>query len=88
MTHQETRLKRLRLRCWRRGMREMDLVLGGFADDRASDLTEAKLDQLEALMEENDQDIYPWITGASEPPSEHQEIIKEISNYLGKSERF
>ena len=66
----------------------MDLVLGGFADECAGALNETMLDRLEALMEENDQDIYPWITGASEPPSEHQEIIKEISNYLGKSERF
>jgi antitoxin CptB len=57
----ETRLKRLRIRAWRRGFREADLILGPFADRYCADLTEAELTDFEALLQENDQDVYAWI---------------------------
>lgn len=57
------RLRRLRMRSWRRGMKEMDLILGYFADRHLAGLGEADLDRYEALLEENDQDLYLWITG-------------------------
>ena len=78
----EERLKRLRMRCWRRGTREMDLILGGFADQALADLSETQINGLEALLEENDQDLYSWVTGAAQAPGEHKEIIKEISTIL------
>lgn len=57
----ETRIKRLRMRSWRRGMKEMDLILGPFADAHAAGLDAALLARYEALLEENDQDLYAWI---------------------------
>ena len=57
----ETRIKRLRMRSWRRGMKEMDLILGPFADAHAAGLDAGLLAQYEALLEENDQDLYAWI---------------------------
>jgi antitoxin CptB len=57
----EARLKRLSMRSHRRGTREMDLVLGPFAVARLPDLTATELDLYEALLEENDQDLYLWI---------------------------
>ncbi|GEK70885.1 antitoxin CptB [Paracoccus denitrificans] len=62
MDEKETRLKRLRMRSWRRGTKEMDLILGPFSDSELERLTEAELDLYEALLTENDQDLYPWIT--------------------------
>ncbi|KGJ04014.1 antitoxin CptB [Paracoccus halophilus] len=62
MTDNETRLKRLRMRSWRRGTKEMDLILGPFSDSELERLTPAELDLYEALLTENDQDLYPWIT--------------------------
>lgn len=59
----ENRLKRLHMRSWRRGMKEMDLILGHFADDRLSALSGAELDLYERLLGENDQDLYLWVTG-------------------------
>lgn len=58
----EHRLKRLHMRSWRRGMKEMDLILGGFADRRLAGLNADQLAQYEALLAENDQDLYRWIT--------------------------
>lgn len=62
MDDHEARLKRLRMRSWRRGTKEMDLILGPFADSELPGLTAAELDLYEALLAENDQDLYPWIT--------------------------
>ena len=64
MTDRETRLRRLRIRAWRRGIKEMDLLLGPYADGPAAALDEADLAAFEALLEENDQDLYAWISGA------------------------
>lgn len=56
------RLKRLHMRSWRRGMKEMDLILGHFADDHLADLTPTDLDLYERMLAENDQDLYLWVT--------------------------
>ena len=58
----ETRLRRLKLRSWRRGMKEMDLILGHFADAALADLSPEDLDAYEAVLGENDQDLYLWVT--------------------------
>lgn len=57
-----TRLKRLHMRSWRRGMKEMDLILGHFADDRLAGLDRDQLAAYERLLSENDQDLYLWVT--------------------------
>ncbi len=67
----DERRKKLRFRAWRRGFREIDLILGGFADRRIEELSETGLDAFERLLEAPDQDVYAWITGASPPPPEH-----------------
>ena len=59
----EIRLKRLRMRAWRRGTKEMDLILGPWADACLAGLSPAALDRFEQLLEENDQDLYVWIVG-------------------------
>lgn len=65
----DTRLKKLKFRAWHRGFREADLILGPFADTHAQSLSPAQLDAFEALLEENDHDIYGWIAGRAEPPA-------------------
>lgn len=62
MTEEEARLKRLSMRSWRRGIKEMDLILGPFSDSELAKLSPEELDLYEHLLEENDQDLYPWIT--------------------------
>jgi antitoxin CptB len=59
----DIRLKRLRIRSWHRGMQEMDLLLGRFADAELMAMSDAELDQYEAILFEDDQDLYAWITG-------------------------
>lgn len=66
------RLKRLRFRAWRRGFREIDLILGGFADAHGEELAEAELVDFEALLEAADQDVYAWIIGQAEIPDAYR----------------
>ena len=66
----DDRRKRLLYRCWHRGTREMDLILGRFADAHLADLTDAELTELEALIELPDPDLYAALTGAGAIPPE------------------
>jgi len=79
----ETRIKRLRMRSWRRGIKEMDLILGGFADNGLAGLEGAAMDGYEALLEENDWDLYYWVTGAREVPEMHREMIAVLRQRSG-----
>ncbi len=77
----EMRVKRLRHRSWRRGVREADLLLGPFADEALADLDDGLLDAYERLLEENDWDIYYWVAGAIEAPAEHAPLIARLRLY-------
>ncbi len=73
-----TRLKRLHMRMTRRGIKEMDIILGRFAAARLEGLDSATLDALEALLEENDQHLYAWVSGRLAPPPSHRPLIEAI----------
>ncbi len=62
------RRRRILYRCWHRGIREMDLVFGQFAENEIQTLSETDLDEFEAIMGEDDHDLHAWITGASPRP--------------------
>lgn len=79
MSAHQARLKRLRMRAWRRGTREMDLILGPWAEAELDALGEADLDAFEALLEENDQDLYRWVSGAEPPPDSHAALIARLA---------
>jgi len=64
------RLKKLTFRAWRRGFREADLILGPFADENLATLSPTELDAFEALIGQEDQDIYAWIVGLAPTPPE------------------
>jgi len=60
----DPRRKRALVRAWRRGTRELDLILGRFADTHIANLDDHDLADFEALMEVPDPEVYAWITGA------------------------
>ena len=84
----EIRLKRLRMRAWRRGMKEMDLILGGFVDKHAASLTTADMDALEVLMNRQDQQLFSWISQGIAAPadstsSERDMVERVVDNLSG-----
>jgi antitoxin CptB len=75
----DARRRKLLFRSWHRGMREMDLILGSFADARIDDLTDAELDQYEKLLDISDTVLLPLATGVEPIPSgDEQEILRKI----------
>ena len=64
----DARLKRLKFRAWHRGVREADMLVGGFFDAHHQGWSDAELDRFEALLEEQDVDILAWAMGTAAVP--------------------
>ena len=74
----EKRLRRLKIRSWRRGTKEMDLILGRFWDAQGQGLDDDTLDLYENLLIENDQDLYQWISGQAAAPDRFAPLIGRL----------
>jgi antitoxin CptB len=77
----QARLKRMGMRSWRRGTKEMDLILGPWADASLTGLSADRLEVYEALLDENDQDLMAWILGQSSPPPAIAALLNEIGAF-------
>ncbi|MDK1386279.1 succinate dehydrogenase assembly factor 2 [Sinorhizobium sp. 8-89] len=67
----DPRRRRILFRSWHRGIREMDLILGQFAEAELATLSDAELDELETIMREEDNDLVRWITGEQPLPERY-----------------
>lgn len=67
----DERRRKILFRSWHRGIREMDLIMGRFADAEIGTLTDDELDQFEALIEVPDRDLFRWISGEDEVPENY-----------------
>lgn len=74
----EAQVKRLQMRSMRRGIKEMDLILMAYAEARLTTMEAADLARYEALLSENDQDLYQWVSGQAAPPGDHSALIADI----------
>ncbi len=68
----DTRLKRLRFRAWHRGVREADLLIGGYFDHHHQGWSDAEIQWFENLLEEQDVDIMAWALGTAAVPARWQ----------------
>ena len=76
------RRRRLLFRSWHRGTREADLLLGPFAERHLAAMTPPQLDRFEALLAENDADLYDWISGRAEPPpASDSDVLRLVMNF-------
>ena len=71
----DARRRRLLFRSWHRGIREMDLIMGRFADACIAELSDAALDDFERLMELPDSELFSWITGAVAAPADYDTAV-------------
>lgn len=74
-TEHAIRIRRLKFRSWHRGIKEMDLILGHFADEIMETLSPAELDEYETLIEVEDTSLYNWITGREPMPAQHDTAL-------------
>jgi antitoxin CptB len=81
------RRKRLKFRSWHRGTKEMDLLLGPFADACLDKFDAAALTEYEAVLELPEPDLYEWILGrAAPPPSARSSVLDRlIAHYAGNA---
>lgn len=66
----DVRRRRILFRSWHRGTREMDLLMGRFADAEIEALTEEEVEAFEELIEVQDPDLFSWISGSNPTPAE------------------
>ena len=78
----ETRLKRLRFRAWHRGVKEADLLIGGFFDRHGAGWSDTEMDLFEALLEEQDVDIMAWAIGTLPCPARYEGPMMEAMRRL------
>ncbi|WP_298727819.1 succinate dehydrogenase assembly factor 2 [uncultured Ferrovibrio sp.] len=79
----ETRRKRLLHRSLYTGMKEVDILLGGFARQHLPTFTEQELDQYETLLKNyDDPQIYAWAIGREPvPPHLDNGVMKLLKAY-------
>ena len=71
----DLRRRKLLFRCWHRGMREMDLVMGRFADSAVAELSDEEVADLERLIELPDRDLLAWVTGEASVPEDVDSVV-------------
>ncbi len=69
MENLENLRNKLRFRAWHRGTREMDLLMGSFADRHIATFDEDALHEFEEILTYNDPDLYNWMTGREKAPA-------------------
>jgi antitoxin CptB len=77
----DAQLKRMTMRSWRRGTKEMDLILGPFADAHLAQMDEGSLAIYDQLLNENDQDLIVWIMGQTTPPPTLAGMVLDIARF-------
>jgi antitoxin CptB len=78
----DPRRKKLIFRAWHRGMREMDLIMGRFAESRIDAMSDADLDTFELLIEAPDRDLLAWITGREQVPVNYDtDVFKALKAF-------
>jgi len=78
----DIRRKRLRFRSWHRGTKEIDLVLGNFADRHLDGFSPAQLDRYERILDCEDVDLWSWIVGrAAVPPEQDTDVMRLLTQF-------
>ena len=80
----DARRRRARFRAWHRGMKEMDLLLGKYADAYVAGMDAATLTEFEALLEILDRDLFKWFTGEGPVPEDQDTaLFRAICDFHG-----
>ena len=77
----EHRIKRLAMRSMRRGIKEMDIILSAYATENLETMDEATIQLYDVLLDENDQDLYQWVTG--QVPAIRSGIRRRVQRHHG-----
>lgn len=74
--------RKLKFRAWRRGFREMDLLMGTFADKHIAAMTDDELNDFEQLLATPDWEVYAWLIGQKPIPENHRsEVLDRLITF-------
>ena len=75
----DLRRRKILFRAWHRGMREVDLILGRFAEANIEQLSEPELTEFENLMNVPDDQLLTWLTGERDiPPGQDGDLLRRL----------
>lgn len=78
----DERRRKLKFRAWRRGFREMDLLMGSFADAHLAGMSEDDLSEFERLLSTPDWEVYAWLIGQKTVPGNYQsELLTQMMTF-------
>ncbi len=77
----DARRKQALFRAWHRGTREMDFVMGGFANIALADFSTEELVQFEALIDVPDRELFSWISGAEVPEPHNTPLFARMKAF-------
>jgi antitoxin CptB len=78
------RRRRLLFRAWHRGMREVDLITGRFADAHIASMSETEVDEFERLMDVPEPELLAWVMGARDTPAAFDTaLFRKICDFRG-----
>ena len=76
--------KRLLIRSWRRGTKELDLILGQFSDNNLNMLKMPELNLYEQFLSNDDYLIYNWLFSKEDSPKIFDKLVKLIQKGMQK----
>jgi len=71
----DVRRRKILFRAWHRGTREMDLLLGRFADAALAGMSQGELDEFERLIEVPDPELFSWVMGEADAPGAYDTAV-------------
>ena len=74
--------KKLSIRSWRRGTKELDLILGRFSDENIAKFDISELHLYEQLLSNDDHLIYSWLFGKEESPKIFKILVEKIQESM------
>jgi len=81
----DPRRRKLKFRLWHRGIREMDLVMGGFADAELMTLGHEQLAEVEGWLDIPDQQMFAWVNGSQTPPADlDTPLFRKLRTFHGR----
>ena len=80
----DARRRRLLFHAWHRGMREVDLITGRFADAHIGTLSEAEVDDFEQLMDVPEPELLAWVMGTQATPAPYDTaLFRKMRDFAG-----
>jgi antitoxin CptB len=76
-------IRKLIYRSWHRGTKELDMILGNFAESNLHNLNETELNEYLVILDEEDPDLYQWLVNNQNPNKNiDMNIINKIRDFI------